>query len=66
MLRHRLTDDQWDLVKAFLAARGGDQTPADRTLSRCSTVSFGSVRTGAPWRDLPEEFGPCAHHLAPV
>src|SRR5215211_9310024 len=24
----------------------------------CSTVSFGSCVSGAPWRDLPDNFGP--------
>jgi transposase len=26
-------------------------------IAACSMQSFGRMRTGAPWRDLPEEFG---------
>ena len=57
MLRHRLTDDQWDLVQGFfppVAATG--RPPRDRR--QVLDGIFWILRTGAPWRDLPEEFGP--------
>lgn len=56
MLRHRLTDDQWELI------RDAFPTPATRgrkPLDRRNIVDgiLWMLRTGAPWRDVPEEFG---------
>jgi transposase len=59
MIRHRLTDDQWDCIAdVFPAPARTGRPPRDRR-----TVVDGILwilRTGAPWRDLPEEFGPWA------
>ena len=56
MLRHRLTDEQWALIAdLFPAPRWTGRPPRDRR-----TIVDGilwSLRTGSPWRDLPEEFG---------
>jgi len=57
MPRHRLTNDQWDCIKDLFPepARTG-RPPRDRR-----TVVDGILwilRTGSPWRDLPEELGP--------
>lgn len=56
MLRHRLTDEQWALISdLFPAPKRTGRPPRDRR-----TVMDGILwvlHTGAPWRDLPEEFG---------
>jgi len=58
MKRHELTDEQWDLVEALIPrskARTG-RPPSDRRLMLNGI--FWILATGAPWRDLPERFGP--------
>ena len=57
MHRHALNDEQWKRVEPLLPGkrRGpktlrGDRLFLDAVLYR--------VRTGIPWRDLPERFGP--------
>lgn len=57
MARNRLTDEQWELI--------ADHFPPPATLGRPQADRrnifdgiLWIVRTGAPWRDLPEEFGP--------
>ena len=55
MARHRLTDEQWELIgDIFPAPAKTGRPPADRR----DVVDgiFWILRTGAPWRDLPEEF----------
>jgi transposase len=59
MHRHQLTDEQWSIVAPLIPrkhARTG-RPPADprRMLDGIMWI----LRTGAPWRDLPERFGPC-------
>ena len=57
MIRHRLTDDQWDCIKdIFPAPARTGRPPRDRR-----TIVDGILwilRTGSPWRDLPEKFNP--------
>jgi transposase len=55
MRRHELTDGEWRLVEPLLPrqARGGRWNDHRTTLSGMLWV----LRTGAPWRDLPERFG---------
>ena len=57
MHRHALTDQQWErlqpllpLVRTGPAAKRGDRLFIDAVLFR--------AKTGVPWRDLPERFGP--------
>lgn len=56
MTRHRLTDDQWECIEHIFGPPAATGRPrVDRR-----TVVDGILwilRTGAPWRDLPEEFG---------
>ena len=57
MARHGLTDDQWDCIEHFFGKpKSTGRPPADRRLIMDGILWI--VRTGAPWRDLPEEFGP--------
>jgi transposase len=58
MKRHELTDEQWILVEPFLpqsTARTGRPARDRRVLVN---GIFWILSTGAPWRDLPERFGP--------
>ena len=59
MLRHRLTDEQWDLIGDLFAPRKRiGRPPRDRRLVMDGILWI--LRTGAPWRDLPDDFGPWA------
>lgn len=55
MRRHELSDEDWRLVAPLLPkqARGGRWNDHRTTLSGMLWI----LRTGAPWRDLPERFG---------
>lgn len=58
MKRHELTDEQWSLIDSHIPrsqARTG-RPPSDPR--RMLNGIFWSLCTGAPWRDLPERFGP--------
>ena len=57
MSRHDLTDDQWDCINDLFPrpARTG-RPSADRR--RMVNAIMWILRTGAPWRDLPGEYGP--------
>jgi transposase len=58
MKRHELTDEQWALVEPHVPkskARTG-RPPSDARLMLNGI--FWVLATGAPWRDLPERFGP--------
>lgn len=57
MHRHALTDEQWDHLQSVLPrqrfgprSRIGDRQFVDAVLYR--------GKTGIPWRDLPDRFGP--------
>ena len=58
MKRHALTDEQWQIVDPLVPeskARTG-RPPRDRRLMLDGALWI--LATGAPWRDLPERFGP--------
>ena len=58
MTRHRLTDELWALIAEVFPPRAKTgRPPADRRMVVDGILWI--LRTGAPWRDLPEdEFGP--------
>lgn len=57
MARHRLTDPQWILIaELFPEPAATGRPPADRR--QMVDGILWRLRTGSPWRDLPEEFGP--------
>ena len=57
MVRHRLTDDQWELIQdVFPAPPATGRPPTDRRMVIDGVLWI--LRTGSPWRDLPEKFGP--------
>ena len=55
-MRHELTDYEWDAIKPFLPnkPRGVPRVNDRRVLNGI----FWVLRSGAPWRDLPDNFGP--------
>ena len=58
MKRHQLTDEQWALAQPHIPrsnARTGRPASDPR---RMLDGIFWILHTGAPWRDLPERFGP--------
>src|SRR6056297_683735 len=54
--RHALTDDQWELIEDLFGEAAETGRPR---VDRRQVVDgiFWILRTGAPWRDLPERFG---------
>lgn len=58
MKRHSLTDEQWELIEPLIPrSEAKTGRPAkDRRLMLDGI--FWVLATGAPWRDLPERFGP--------
>ena len=56
MRRHELSDEQWALIAPLLPkghGRGGQWKEHRRILNGM----FWRLRTGAPWRDIPERYG---------
>jgi transposase len=49
-----MSDEEWAFFEPLLV-RGGGRPP--RNHRRVLDAIFWVMRTGAPWRDLPEEFG---------
>jgi putative transposase len=57
MIRHRLTDAQWERIEHLVPGKQGDpgRTGEDNRLFVDAIVWM--ARTGAPWRDLEAYFG---------
>ena len=56
-MRYELSDDEWSVIKPMLPNKPrGDPRVDDR---RVLNGIFWVLRSGAPWRDLPESYGPC-------
>ena len=56
MARFDLTDEEWAIIHPLLPAQGrGPERKDDRTVLN---GIFYILRTGAPWRDLHERYGP--------
>ncbi len=58
MNRGDLTDEQWERLQPFLPEHKGKKgrPPKDHRLMINGILWV--LRTGAPWRDLPERYGP--------
>jgi transposase len=55
--RGRLTDDEWALFEPFVTESGPLRGRPPRDHRRTPDAIFWIARTGAPWRDLPDELG---------
>lgn len=53
--RHSLTDEQWEILKPLIVYPPIGRPPENeqRTMNGILWI----LKTGAPWRDLPKEFG---------
>ncbi len=59
MIRHKLTDEQWEwIADLFPPAKPLGRPRRDRRQIVDGILWI--MRTGSPWRDLPAEFGPWA------
>ena len=58
MKRHEVTDEQWEVIQPILPTRTAKtgRPPSDPRLMLNGILWI--LRTGSPWRDLPERFGP--------
>ena len=58
MIRHRaLTDAQWRRIERLIPGKEGDRGRHGENNRLFVDAVLWLVRAGAPWRDLPEEFG---------
>ena len=58
MKRHELTDKQWESIETLLHKRAAKTGRRARDPRQMLGGILWILRTGAPWRDLPERFGP--------
>ena len=54
--RHDMTDAEWEVLRPVLPT--GRQGPVRKDDRRIMDGIFFILRTGSPWRDLPERYGP--------
>jgi transposase len=52
-----LKDEQWERIAPLLPGKAGDPGRSGSDNRRFLEAVLWMVRTGAPWRDLPEAFG---------
>ncbi len=55
--RHELTDDQWRRLEPLLPPQKPVTGKPNRPHRRVLNGILWRLRTGAPWRDLPERYG---------
>ena len=55
--RHDISDETWALLEPQLPGRKGVWGGMAKDTRRFINAVFWIVRTGAPWRDLPSEYG---------
>jgi len=55
--RHELTDEQWAKIEAILDSSRPGPKPKIGDRQFINAVLY-RARTGIPWRDLPERYGP--------
>lgn len=56
--RHELTDDQWAAIEPHLPPQRPATGRPNRPHREIINAILWRLRAGAPWRDLPERFGP--------
>lgn len=55
--RHDINDEIWELLSPHLPGQVGQQGGIAEDNRRFINAVFWILRTGAPWRDLPSEYG---------
>src|SRR5512145_3028606 len=58
MRRHELSDEEWEAIAPLVPQRSGAMGRPSRRPREMVNAMLWILRTGAPWRDLPERFGP--------
>jgi transposase len=58
MRRHEIKDEDWERIKDFLPGQPGDPGVTAKDNRLFVNAVLWVAKTGAPWRDLPERFGP--------
>ena len=63
-MRYELSDSEWSIIRVMLPnkPRGVARVDDRRVLNGI----FWVLRSGAPWRDLPDVYGPTYHLLQSV
>jgi transposase len=56
--RHEVTDEQWALIAPFVTKEAASTGRPLRDARQMLNAVLWILRTGAPWRDLPERYGP--------
>ena len=56
--RHEVTDPQWEMLKPIVEKEAAETGRPRREARQMVSAILWILRTGAPWRDLPERFGP--------
>jgi len=57
MIRKILTDDQWQRIENLLPGKSSDAGITAKDNRKFVEAVLWIARTGAPWRDMPTEFG---------
>ncbi len=55
--RFVISDDLWEKMALLLPGKAGDPGATGQDNRRFMEAVLWRVRTGAPWRDLPKDFG---------
>ena len=55
--RHDITDRAWSIIEPHLPGKKGDWGGVAEDNRRFINAVIWILRTGAPWRDLPSEYG---------
>jgi len=55
--RHDITDSEWSLIEPHMTGQKGQWGRIADDNRRFINAVFWILRTGAPWRDLPPEYG---------
>ena len=58
MRRYELTDEQWEFICDLLPSNKGERGCPWKDHRTILNAILWVLRTGAPWRDLPERYGP--------
>lgn len=58
MFRHQICDERWKRIQGLLPAQSGRPGRPSKDNRLMVNGMLWILKTGAPWRDLPERFGP--------